>query len=107
MSDANVEFKAEHESLSSLTQADLLGPDPSTDVDTVHISKHDHAIVTAPVLTGDALASLGDDVFPQTALYGRIIAQNGPDLPSCANDTRLFINTNSPFRALVCGVQVG
>jgi hypothetical protein len=99
-------FTTQQASLRPWTEADLLGPEPLLDEDAHFISVHDHAVVTAPALTGDVLGSLGADVFPQKALYGRILAQSGADLPKRANDSRLFINTNAPFSALVCGVQV-
>jgi hypothetical protein len=89
-----------------LDETDLLGPEPSDDDDLQSMSRHDHAVVTAPVLTGDALHTVGADVFPQTALYGRILSQHGDGLSKRSTDGRLYINTNAPFSALVCGVQV-
>jgi hypothetical protein len=85
-----------------LLEADLLGPEPSEGLSMLH----DHAVVTAPVLTGDALQALGVEVFPQTALYGRVLSQHGNDLDPKTLDPRVFVNTNAPFSALVCGVQV-
>jgi hypothetical protein len=87
-------------------ETDLLGPDPSDEDNVTFTSRQDHAVITAPVLTGDALSLIGRDVFPQTALYGRILEQHGDDLPLRASDSRLYVNTNAPFSALVCGVQV-
>jgi hypothetical protein len=86
-----------------LLEADLLGPEPSEEGLSM---LHDHAVVTAPVLTGDTLQALGAEAFPQTALYGRVISQHGNDLDPKTLDPRVFVNTNAPFSALVCGVQV-
>jgi hypothetical protein len=88
------------------TETDLLGPEASPDDASSQTNTHDHAVVTAPVLTGDALDILGMAMFPQRALYGRVISQHGSLVPVRAENSRVFINTNSPFSALVCGVQV-
>jgi hypothetical protein len=43
---------------------------------------------------------------PQRAVYGRVLAQH---VPGCAPDVtlpKLYVNSNAPFSALVCGVQV-
>jgi hypothetical protein len=89
-----------------LDEADLLGPALSDNEDYRPINEHDHAVVTAPVITGDALNTLGPHSFPQTALYGRVISQHGEGLSRKSADGRIFVNTNAPFSALVCGVQV-
>jgi hypothetical protein len=88
------------------TEADLLGPEPSPDDASSQTNSHDHAVVTAPILTGDALDILGMAMFPQRALYGRVVSQHGNGVPTRPENSRLFINTNAPFSALVCGVQV-
>lgn len=82
-------------------ELDLLGDDIEDDT-----SAYAHAYKTAPVFTGDALRILGSTVLPQRALYGRVIAQNSPDFPVRPATPKLYINTNAPFSALVCGVQV-
>jgi hypothetical protein len=89
-----------------LTETDLLGPDTSPEDPGSQTNTHDHAVVTAPVLTGDALDILGMAMFPQRALYGRVVSQHGGGMSARAENSRLFINTNAPFSALVCGVQV-
>jgi hypothetical protein len=88
------------------TEADLLGPEASPDDASSQTKTHDHAVVTAPILTGDALDVLDSATFPQRALYGRVISQHGNGVPLRPENSRLFINTNAPFSALVCGVQV-
>lgn len=102
--DTNDTLLAEQGSL--WNETDLLGPDPSDEDSVTSTSRQDHAVITAPVLTGDALSIVGRDAFPQTALYGRILEQHGDGLPLRASDSRLYVNTNAPFSALVCGVQV-
>lgn len=71
------------------------------DVDDVGIANQSRK--TAPMFTGDALNAVGSTIFPQRALYGRIIDSSTSaevELP------KLFINTNAPFSGIVCGVQV-
>jgi hypothetical protein len=94
------------EQASLFTEADLLGPDVSHDEDALQVNKHDHAVVTASIFSGDVLGVVDVHSFPQRALYDRLISQHGNGLPTRANDSRVFINTNAPFSALVCGVQV-
>lgn len=65
----------------------------------------DHSLRTAPILTGDAFAVAGERVFPQRALLGRIIAQEVEGLPKAVVSPKLYINSNAPFSAVVCGVQ--
>lgn len=66
-----------------------------------------HNLRTAPVITGDALRLLGTEIFPQRAIYGRVISQHGSGLlPIIPTDREVLINVNAPFSAVVCGVQV-
>ena len=67
----------------------------------------EHAFRTSPVFTGDALGALGYDVLPQRAVYGSVLAQNADGFPSAPSSPILYINTNTPFSGLVCGLQVG
>jgi hypothetical protein len=84
---------------------DLLGEEPVDGGNDI-FDIRDHSLVTSPIVTGDVLATLGRDVFPQTALYGRILSQHAYELPLKPQDVRLFINSNAPSSGLVCGVQV-
>ena len=62
-----------------------------------------HALKTAPIITGDAFNVMGSTVFPQRALYGSILeTSNGARVKS----PKLYINTNAPFSGIICGVQV-
>lgn len=65
-----------------------------------------HGLKTAPVITSDALDGLPSSIVPQTAVYGRLISQHASHLPVTPITDRLYINTNAPFSALICGVQV-
>ncbi|KAI0314555.1 hypothetical protein OF83DRAFT_1136202 [Amylostereum chailletii] len=80
----------------------LLGDDPSLDTTA---SYNTHAFRTSPVFTGDALHELGDNIMPQRAVYGRVLAQHAAGFPEKPTSPQLYINTNAPFSALVCGVQ--
>ena len=83
-------------------ELDLLGDDTLEDESTGSL----HAFRTAPIFTGDAFAALGSSILPQRALYGRVIAQKATNFPVRITIPKLYINTNAPFSALVCGVQV-
>lgn len=85
-------------------ELDLLGDDPS--ISEEGSAAMNHARRTAPVLTGDALSILGSNLIPQRALYGRIISQHSQGIPERATIPQIYINTNAPFSAVVCGVQV-
>ncbi|KAI0344940.1 hypothetical protein BDW22DRAFT_1469295 [Trametopsis cervina] len=82
-------------------ELDLLGDDPSTE----YTAGAHHSSRTAPVFSGDALDMLGTSVFPQRALYGRLISQHAPQLAERPSVPKVYINTNTPFSAVVCGVQ--
>ncbi|EIN14675.1 hypothetical protein PUNSTDRAFT_140908 [Punctularia strigosozonata HHB-11173 SS5] len=65
----------------------------------------DHATITAPVFTGEALALAGESTFPQHALYGRVLAQEATGFAPTIQFSEVLVNSNAPFSALVCGVQ--
>jgi hypothetical protein len=79
----------------------LLGPDAEAPA-----HGGEHATKTAPVFTEDVLRALGPDVFPQRGFYGRVVEQRADGLPLKPIHPGMYINTNAPFSALVCGVQV-
>lgn len=81
----------------------LLGQDPLE----IQSTDTTHAFRTAPIVTGDAFRALGASVFPQRAVYGRVVSQQAPGFAVCPDLPITYINTNAPFSALVCGVQVG
>jgi hypothetical protein len=68
----------------------------------------DHSVRTAPVFTNDVLDVVGDKVLPQRALFGGILSQEASphSVGSRSSNKKLYINTNSPFSGIVCGVQV-
>lgn len=82
-------------------EEDLLGDDPLHTTSTTR-----RALTTAPVFTADALAALGEDTVPQRAVYGRVLAQKASGFPLHPQSPKLYVNTNTPFSAVVCGVQV-
>ncbi|EIN04825.1 hypothetical protein PUNSTDRAFT_138025 [Punctularia strigosozonata HHB-11173 SS5] len=59
----------------------------------------------APVFTGEALALAGEATFPQHALYGLVLEQEATGFASTVQSSEVFVNSNAPFSALVCGVQ--
>ncbi|CAL1701481.1 unnamed protein product [Somion occarium] len=66
----------------------------------------DHELQTAPILTRGAYLAAG--FYGKSSQYGvlgsvlGIYDQNNKDVP---DDPRVYVNTNAPFSALVCGVQ--
>ena len=74
---------------------------PDTELD----GADNHTFKTAPVFTGDAYNALGPDCLPQKALYGRLLQQDNGEQGGNITTPKLYINTNTPFSALICGVQ--
>ncbi|KZT65188.1 hypothetical protein DAEQUDRAFT_677220 [Daedalea quercina L-15889] len=67
---------------------------------------NDHELQTAPVFTREAYVQAGGpECFPQRGLIGSIVKVTGPCHNDVAEDKRIYLNTNAPFSALVCGVQ--
>lgn len=48
-----------------------------------------HIQRTAPVLTGDAITILGDNIIPQRAVYGRVLAQHVSGCPPLSSSPKL------------------
>ncbi|KZT12867.1 uncharacterized protein LAESUDRAFT_766894 [Laetiporus sulphureus 93-53] len=69
----------------------------------------DHELKTAPIFTRDAyVATKAQQVFSQRGLLGSVMEiydKNGANHADTCHDNRLYLNTNAPFSALVCGVQ--
>ncbi|THH33568.1 hypothetical protein EUX98_g516 [Antrodiella citrinella] len=68
----------------------------------------DHEVRTAPIFTRDAYIAAGGAVcFPQRGVLGTVLSMG--DMPGTEgtkpDDSRLYVNSNAPFSALVCGVQ--
>ncbi|KAG8984461.1 hypothetical protein FRB94_004903 [Tulasnella sp. JGI-2019a] len=66
-----------------------------------------HQVVTAPLITADAY-QLGKDIskaIPQYGVIGSIISVHSHNAVETCGDRRLYLNTNAPFSAVVCGVQ--
>ena len=78
----------------------VFGSVPSTETTTNHTFK------TAPVITGDAFEALGAQCIPQKAVYGALYSQHGVGAAALIRSPKVYINMNTPFSALVCGVQV-
>ena len=66
----------------------------------------EHSFRTAPILSGDAAEVLGPDLVPQRAVYGRILSQLIDGEEQLALVPKLYINSNAPLSAVVCGLQV-
>lgn len=61
-----------------------------------------HSMRTAPLFTNEALNVIGTTVLPQRAVYGNVLHSLQEPSPL----TKLYVNTNAPFSAVVCGLQV-
>jgi hypothetical protein len=103
-------MNAIHQEGDNVDEFELLGDDPACNksVAQAHLQQLEarRSFGTTPLLTGDVFNTLPEDTFPQVALYGRVLLQCGSGLPNRPVDGRLFVNTNAPFSAVVCGVQV-
>ncbi|KAG8902261.1 hypothetical protein FRC00_014086 [Tulasnella sp. 408] len=66
-----------------------------------------HQLVTAPLITRDAF-TFGDGLaesVPQYGVLGSIVSVHAQGMVEVYNDNRIYLNTNAPFSAVVCGVQ--
>ncbi|KAG8955704.1 hypothetical protein FRC04_007695 [Tulasnella sp. 424] len=69
--------------------------------------KTSHQVVTAPLITRDAFehdGGLAKDV-PQYGVLGSIVSVHAQGSMEVHKDKRIYLNTNAPFSAVVCGVQ--
>ncbi|KAG8892232.1 hypothetical protein FRC01_014276, partial [Tulasnella sp. 417] len=79
---------------------DLLGGDDIEEGPT-------HEIITAPLITRDAFA-FGEGLLktvPQYGVLGSILSVHEQGRREEFKDRRMYLNTNAPFSAVVCGVQ--
>ncbi|KIO19148.1 hypothetical protein M407DRAFT_31200 [Tulasnella calospora MUT 4182] len=79
---------------------DLLGGDDIEEGPT-------HEVITAPLITRDAFA-FGEGllkVVPQYGVLGSILSVHEQGRKEEFADKRMYLNTNAPFSAVVCGVQ--
>ncbi|TFK43390.1 hypothetical protein BDQ12DRAFT_642878 [Crucibulum laeve] len=69
------------------------------------LSSHD--LDTAPLLTRDAfnIITTHSDYATQYGVLGRTLSIYNKSAAETLTDERLYINTNAPFSAIVCGVQ--
>ncbi|KAF9498486.1 hypothetical protein BDN71DRAFT_1443334 [Pleurotus eryngii] len=64
-----------------------------------------HDTSTAPLIMRDAyIAGLKND-GTQYGVLGKTLTVRGPRAEESFEDDRLYVNTNAPFSAIVCGVQ--
>lgn len=69
------------------------------------VNDHDeHEIKNAPIFTADALPSLRTQC-PQRAVLGSILSQHALGFPGMTEKRQVYININTPFSSVVCGVQ--
>ncbi|KAG8885148.1 hypothetical protein FRB97_001966 [Tulasnella sp. 331] len=71
------------------------------------LNEQPHEVVTAPLITRDAYdhgKGLAKAV-PQYGVIGSILSVHSHDAIEFHGDPRLYLNTNAPFSAVVCGVQ--
>ncbi|KAI6003780.1 hypothetical protein EDD15DRAFT_2220154 [Pisolithus albus] len=87
---------------SAYDELQLLHDNPSD----LKLRSKEHEIRTAPIITRDAYVAAGyREHTSQYGVLGRTISVfNGPT-PYTPLDPRLYVNTNAPFSAVICGVQ--
>ncbi|KIL57968.1 hypothetical protein M378DRAFT_15879 [Amanita muscaria Koide BX008] len=66
----------------------------------------DQELCTAPILTRDAYVSIGQgETIQQYGVLGSIIEIGSKEEKETPPDPRLYLNTNAPLSAVICGVQ--
>ena len=80
-------------------QLELLGADTATEDSAEDLSGRDAK--NAVLFPGHLIGNSSQKYFPQ---YGLLAKLDFID-PTTTSDPRLFLNTNIPFSAFVCGVQ--
>ncbi|EIW61790.1 uncharacterized protein TRAVEDRAFT_44610 [Trametes versicolor FP-101664 SS1] len=66
----------------------------------------EHEIITAPLLARDAYVAAGmQQKQSQYGVFGSLTAIRERSASYAPHDPRLYVNTNAPFSAIVCGVQ--
>lgn len=65
----------------------------------------DISIESAVLFSASSLSSASEDDLPQYGLLGEYSCEQHPSRDSEMADSRLFLNTNVPFSAFICGVQ--
>lgn len=87
---------------SAYDELQLLHDNPSN----LKVRSKEHEIRTAPIITRDAYVAAGyREQTSQYGVLGRTISIfNGPTAYTPL-DPRLYVNTNAPFSAVICGVQ--
>ncbi|KAG0150647.1 hypothetical protein CROQUDRAFT_104293 [Cronartium quercuum f. sp. fusiforme G11] len=64
----------------------------------------EHETKNAPLFTADAFETLSAKC-PQRAVLGSILSQHASGFPKVTNNPKLYINVNTPFSCVICGVQ--
>ncbi|EEB93938.1 hypothetical protein MPER_07338, partial [Moniliophthora perniciosa FA553] len=64
-----------------------------------------HDIKDAPLITQEAYEGLCQTHATQYGVFGKVIACRAKKITTVFRDPRLYLNTNAPFSAVVCGVQ--
>ncbi|KII95332.1 hypothetical protein PLICRDRAFT_169996 [Plicaturopsis crispa FD-325 SS-3] len=87
---------------SDIEELRLLDDDSSDQIG----DSRDHEMRTAPLMTRDAFIAAG---YPGTAtqygVMGKVLSVYSGQEREETRDPRLYVNTNAPFSAIVCGVQ--
>jgi hypothetical protein len=97
--DSTLDGEAEVALSISEAQLQLLHLDTETEIDRDESSTN--GVKNAVLLSGDILGSPDQGDLPQYGLLGSSASTS----PTAVQDSRLFLNTNIPFSAFVCGVQ--
>ncbi|TRM67969.1 hypothetical protein BD626DRAFT_480382 [Schizophyllum amplum] len=70
------------------------------------VSQADHDLDTAPLILRDAYdAGRFELRSTQYGVLGRVLSVHDRGNISASDDPRIYVNTNAPFSAIVCGVQ--
>ena len=64
-----------------------------------------HELKASPLFTRDAF-HIARDLFPKRGFLASILRQSRQGVPDTPKDARLYVNTQAPFSAVICGAQV-
>ncbi|KAI6105717.1 hypothetical protein EDD17DRAFT_308389 [Pisolithus thermaeus] len=87
---------------SAYDELQLLHDNPSN----LKARSKEHEVRTAPIITRDAYVAAGyHEQTSQYGVLGRTMSIFNGLTPYTPLDPRLYVNTNAPFSAVICGVQ--
>lgn len=82
----------------------LLAKDLSIDINAHKWEASSHDVRNAVLVSADTLKETEEELLPQYGLLGEFSCES-IELSKDLTDNTIFVNTNIPFSAFICGVQ--